>query len=184
MMSARFSSLFALVVLALLVPTSSGAHTVPSLTVDAVFQPDRSYVVRVNVDPRLFLSAQPTSLPPVEAKWYRDQSPEELKKTEQQAAEYLKRALTFLFGGQAVVPGAVTFVPMDGATNQALTAESKEVHLLAEMKGSSTAADFQIALGHDANTSLILINSLGEQPERRPQVLFPGETSRAFIFAK
>lgn len=51
---------------------------------------------------------------------------------------------------------------MDGATNQALTAESKEVHLLAEMKGNSTAADFQIALGHDANTSLILINSLGE----------------------
>lgn len=167
-----------------LLPSWLHAHTVPSLTVDAAFQPDRSYVVKVNVDPRLFLSTQPTSLPPVESKWYHDQSPEDLKKTEQQATEYLKRALTLLFGGQTTEVAKVTYTAMDGATNQPLSAESKEVHLLAEIRGSTTAADFQVALGKDANTSLILINSRGDEMERRPQVLFPGETSRAFVVAK
>lgn len=175
--------LLLLAVVALL-PSLVRAHTIPSLTVEAVFQADRSYILRVNVDPRLFLSPQPTSLPPVETKWYSDQSPEELKKTEQQATEYLKRALTFLFGGQAGTASEVAYTPMDGATNQPLSAESKEVHLLAEIRGTTTAADFQVVLGMEANTSLILINSLGSQLERRPQVLFPGETSRAFMLAK
>ena len=168
----------------LLMPWLAGAHAIPSLTIDAVFQADHSYVLRVNVDPRLFLSAQPTSLPPVESKWYRDQSPEELKKTEQQASDYLKRVLTLLFAAQKAELPTITFTPMDGATNQPLSAESKEVHLLAEMRGSTSAADFQVSLGKEANTSLILINSLGDQMERRPQVLFPGETSRAFSLAK
>lgn len=165
-------------------PASVCAHAVPSLIVDAVFQTDGTYALRVNVDPRLFLSAQPTSLPPVESKWYRDQSPEDRKKTEQQATEYLKRALTFLFGGQRSELAEIHFTAMDGATNQPLAEQSAEVHLLAEVRGKTSAVDFQVGLGKDANTSLILINSLGEEMERRPQVLFPGETSRAFALAK
>jgi hypothetical protein len=69
---------------------------------------------------------------------------------------------------------------MDGATNEPLKTDSKEVHLLAEMHGMAPGSDFQIVIGKDANSSVILLNSLGDQMERRPQVLFPGETSRAF----
>jgi hypothetical protein len=169
-----------LVLLLAFVAAAAQAHTVPSLTIEAVFQADHSYTLRINVDPRLFLSTQPTSLPPVEAKWYRDQSPDELKKTEQQAADYLKRAVSLLFAAKPAELPVITFKPMDGATNEPLAAESKEIHLLAEMHGMVTAPDFQIAISKDANSSVILLNSLGDQMERRPQVLFPGETSRAF----
>ncbi len=166
-----------------LLPHRAEAHTIPSLTVEAIFQADHSYLLRINVDPRLFLSTQPTSLPPVEARWYRDQSPEELRKTEQQAADYLKKAIALLFANTPAELPAITFKPMDGATNQPLSDASKEVHLLAEMQGTTTGKDFQLVLGKDANSSLILLNSFANQQERRPQVLFPGETSRAFVLA-
>jgi len=174
----RAMRLFAL--LLLLVATAARAHTVPSLTVEAIFQADHSYTLRINVDPRLFLSTQPASLPPIEAKWYRDQSPDELKKTEQQAIDYLKKAVSLLFATKPADLPTITFKPMDGATNEPLTAESKEVHLLAEMHGMATGPDVQIVISRDANTSVILLNSLGDEMERRPQVLFPGETSRPF----
>ena len=62
------------------------AHQVPSLTVEALFSADRSYTLRINVDPRLFISDQPSSLPPVPIEWYRDQKPEELAATKLKAA--------------------------------------------------------------------------------------------------
>ncbi|MDB6138914.1 MAG: hypothetical protein JWO94_1986 [Verrucomicrobiaceae bacterium] len=158
------------------------AHAIPSLTVEAIFSTDRSYVLRVNVDPRLFLSDKPTALPPVEAGWYRDQTPEQLKATEKKSSEYLASALRPLFSGQVIALPDTTYEPMDGATNLPLTPESKEVHLLAQMHGQvpAGALDFALGVGREANTSLILINSLDGKEERRPQVLFPGETSRAF----
>ncbi len=158
------------------------AHAIPSLTVEAIFNADRSYVLRVNVDPRLFLSTKPTTLPPVEAGWYRDQTPEQLKKTEKKSNEYLASALTLLFSDRPMAFPAITYQPMDGATNLPLTDDSKEVHLLAEMKGQvpAGALNSSFAVGKDANTSVILINSQEGKQERRPQVLFPGETSRPF----
>ena len=158
------------------------AHSVPSLTVEAIFKTDRSYLLRVNVDPRLFLSTKPTSLPPVEASWYRDQSPEQVKATAKSASDYLASALTAVFSGTSSPLPAITCQPMDGATNLPLNADSKEVHLLAEMRGQAPAAagDFTLAIGKDANSSVILINSVDGKQERRPQVLFPGETSRPF----
>ena len=158
------------------------AHSIPSLTVEAIFKLDRSYLLRVNVDPRLFLSTKPTSLPPVEASWYRDQGPEQLKATEKSAGDYLATALKPLFSGTSAPLPAITFQAMDGATNLPLTAESKEVHLLAEMHGQAPVAarEFALAVGKEANSSVILINSVDDKQERRPQVLFPGETSRPF----
>jgi len=158
------------------------AHSVPSMTVEAIFNTDRSYLLRVNVDPRLFLSTKPTSLPPVEASWYRDQSPEQVKATAKSVTDYLVNALTSVFSGTPAPLPAITCQPMDGATNLPLSADSKEVHLLAEMHGQAPAAagDFTLAIGKDANSSVILINSVDGKQERRPQVLFPGETSRPF----
>jgi len=158
------------------------AHAIPSLTVEAVFKADRSYELKVNVDPRLFLSNKPTTLPPVESAWYRDQTPDQLKATEKKSTEYLASALSVLFSGQSTALPPITYQPMDGATNLPITAESKEVHLLATMQGQlpASAVDFALGVGAEANTSVILINSLDGKEERRPQVLFPGETSRPF----
>ena len=157
------------------------AHTVPSMTVEAEFGTDHSYVLRINLDPRLFLSTNPTTLPPVEAAWWREQSEGQKKASLQQAIDYVQKALTLIFGGKAIALPAFSFQPMDGAANTPFTAETKEVHLLAETRGKAEASEFQVALGKEANTSLILLNSYGGNVERRPQVLFPGETSRAFV---
>lgn len=180
----RFNAAF-LLLASLLLLVSGGralAHAIPSLTVEALFHADRSYVLKVNVDPRLFLSNKPTTLPPVEAAWYRDQSPDQLKATEKRCNEYLAGALSVLFSGQSIALPSIVYQPMDGATNLPITPESKEVHLLAEMHGQlpPSALDSTIGVGADANTSVILINSLAGKEERRPQVLFPGETSRPF----
>jgi len=155
----------------------AGAHTVPSLTLEAVFRTDGQYLLRANVDPRVFLAADPTVLPPVEAGWYRNQSAEQLKDTEAKAADYLRQALVVTFGGAAHELSKPVFLPMDGATNEPLSPGSQEVHLLAEFTGQTGAGPFQVWLGQQANTSLILLTTIGEQAERRPMVVFPGETS-------
>lgn len=157
------------------------AHTVPSITVEAEFSADRSFVLRVNLDPRLFLSTNPTTLPPMEAAWWRDQSDEQKKASLQQALDYVHKALAVIFAGKPIALPAFAFQPMDGAANTPFTPETKEVHLLAEARGKAEANEFQVALGKEANTSLILLNSYAGNGERRPQVLFPGETSRAFV---
>lgn len=176
------SARLAFVWLLLMSSGSVQAHSIPSLTVEAIFNMDRSYLLRVNVDPRLFLSTKPTSLPPVEASWYRDQSPEQLKATEKAASDYLATALLPKFSSASAPLPTVTFQPMDGATNRPLGPDSKEVHLLAEAHGQSpaSAGDFTLGVGKDAESSVILINSVDGKQERRPQVLFPGETSRPF----
>jgi hypothetical protein len=51
------------------------------------------------------------------------------------------------------------------------------VHLLAEFIGQTGMGPFQVRLGQQANTSLILLTTIGDQTERRPMVVFPGETS-------
>lgn len=172
---------FLVVVAAVLGSARLSAHTVPSMTVEAEFGTDHSYVLRINLDPRLFLSTNPTTLPPVEASWWREQSDEQKKASLQQALDYVQKALTVIFGGKAIALPAFSFQPMDGAANTPFTTETKEVHLLAETSGKAEASEFEVALGKDANTSLILLNSYGGNVERRPQVLFPGETSRAFL---
>jgi hypothetical protein len=44
------------------------------------------------------------------------------------------------------------------------------------------ATEFQIAFAKSATIDLILLNGLENAAERKPQVLFPGETSRPFVF--
>jgi alpha-mannosidase len=80
------------------------AHQIPSLSVEALFSKDRTYLVRINVDPRLFLSAQPSSLPPVPVEWFRDQSDAEKKKTFETAEAYLKSLPPASLPGTASLP--------------------------------------------------------------------------------
>lgn len=177
------SARFHLVVIFLIaVAVKAVAHQVPSLTVEAEFGMDGAYTLRVNVDPRLFLSDRPSELPPVPVEWYRDQSEAELAATRRSAQAYLARALTLVFSDKNESMPSCTFLPMDGATNMPLDVETREVHLLARCSARvpEGGRDFKLALGKDANVSMILLNSLAGKAERRPQVLFPGETSRAF----
>ena len=160
------------------------AHVVPSMTLEADFNADQSYVLRINVDPRTFLAADPTTLPPVPASWYREQSPEQLAATHQKAREYLSRALGVLFGGQKHDLPTCEIQAIDGADNTTFKADTQEVHLLATARGQipTGAATFQIEFAKDANTSLILLHTQAGKAELRPQVIFPGESSRAFQF--
>lgn len=150
-----------------------------------MFSTDRGYTLRINLDPRLFLSDQPATLPPVPIEWYRDQTPAELAKTEGLAQEYLDRALKLRFGELSVALPKCSFRPMDGATNLPVSAETKEVHLVAEAGGRTPDGgnQFQLMLSRDANTSMILLNSFDGQMERRPNAVFPGEGSRPFLLA-
>lgn len=159
------------------------AHTIPSLTVEAMFEPDREYVLTVNVDPRLFLHEQPAEHPPVAADWFREMQPDQVNKASADASAYLRKAMELRFGGEPAGFPEFSFQPIDGSTNRALDAESTEVHLLATVRGNVPPGrrDFQLMLGRDANTSLILLKSFGGQAERRPSVLFPGETSLPFL---
>lgn len=160
----------------------SSAHVVPNMTIEAEFARDHSFVLRLNLDPRVFLSDQPTSLPPVTADWFLNQSDEQKKATYQQATEYLKANVGLIFGDQPLALPEAEFVAMDGATNESIKPDTAETHLLATAKGQVPAGsdNFKLAFGKAANVSLILLNSEEGNEERRPQVIFPGETSRPF----
>lgn len=156
------------------------AHVIPNMTVEAAFAPDGAYTLTINVDPRTFLAADPTTLPPVPASWFREQTPEQTASTRQKAGDYLSGALRPLFDGQKTPLPPCHIQAIDGADNTPLTADTQEVHLLAVAKGQvpDGASGFQVDFAKDANTTLILLCSLAGKADPRPQVLFPGETSR------
>lgn len=159
------------------------AHQIPSLSVEAAFFKDRSFEITVNLDPRLFLSDQPSSLPPVPIEWFRDQSEEERKKTYVSASSYLEKALRLDFSGTVMPLPECTCRAMDGATNQEVSDETKEVHLLAVAKGKVPpgAKSFRAVLTQNAGVSMILMYSFEGEMEKKPNVVFPGETSREFL---
>ena len=158
------------------------AHVVPNMTVEAEFNSAGSYTLRINVDPRTFLAADPTALPPVPASWYLEQTPEQAAATHEKAQQYLASSLGVLFDGKKTVLPACKIQAMDGADNTLLKADTQEVHLLATASGELPVdvATFQIDFAKEANTSLILLHTQAGKTELRPQVIFPGETSRPF----
>ena len=164
--------------------TVAGAHVVPSMTVEAEFQSDGGYALRINVDPRTFLAPDPTTLPPVPASWYREQTPEQIAATHERAQDYLAEALGLLFEGKKVPLPPCRIEAINGEDNTPLSEETQELHLLATAAGRvPAAATFQIDFSKAANTSLILVHSRAGKSDLRPQVLFPGETSREFQLA-
>lgn len=168
--------------LAMMLPTLSAvAHTVPTIVLESEFTSGRSCTLTVNVDPRLFLSEQPTSLPPVAASWFLDQDDAAKKKTTTQAADYVAKSLHLSVGETEFKP-AWEITAIDSASATPLAATSAEVHLLARWKGPIPAVkgDFKAALDPKCAVSLIVLNGTEGRKERRPQVIFPGETSRGY----
>lgn len=161
---------------------SAEAHVVPNMTVEAEFSADGRYAFQINVDPRTFLASDPTSLPPVPASWYLDQPAEQAAATKAKAQEYLSRALGLVFGGNKAPLPICEILPIDGEDNTPLEPDTQEVHFLAKTSGSVPpgTASFQVEFSKDANTTLILLPRQTGNSAARPQVVFPGETSRAF----
>ena len=162
--------------------TPAVAHVVPNMTIETEFTQGRQFTLKMNLDPRVFLSDQPTSLPPVSADWYLSQSETEKAATYAKAMEYLKANVGLTFNDQTLPLPACEFVALDGATYEAVKPDTAETHLLATAKAEvpGGADSFKIAFGKGANVSLILLNSEEGNNERKPQVIFPGETSRPF----
>ena len=157
------------------------AHTVPTLVLESEFTGARACSMSVNVDPRLFLSEQPTSLPPVPASWFFEQDAANREKTGQQTRQYLAKSLRIHVGETELTP-EWKITPIDSASSAPLAPESAEVHLLAEWTGHlpAKAGDFKVALEKGCAVSLIVLNGTEGKKERRPQVIFPGETSRGY----
>lgn len=157
------------------------AHTVPIMVVEAEFSASRELVLKVNLDPRLFLSPLPTSLPPVPASWWFEQDEAGKAKTMQAAGDYVQKNLT-LRVGSAVVSGTWKVQPVDSASAFPLGQASTEVHLLAEHRGPlpDATGDFKVSVSKECAVAVILLCSNVGDAERNPQSLFPGETSRGF----
>jgi len=158
------------------------AHFVPSMTMEAGFAADRTYELKISVDPRAFLAGDPTSLPPVSAAWYLGQNPGQVAGTHERAQRYLEEVLGLIFDGKKVEMPACRIEAINGEDNTPLNEESQEVHLLARVGGivPEGATTFQIDFSKTASTSLIIVHSQGGKEDLQPQALFPGETSRAF----
>jgi hypothetical protein len=171
--------------LTLFLTASASAHQVPNMTIEADFDSQGHFAMQVNVDPRVILSDQPTSLPPVVAAWFLEQTPEQVKATFEKAVAYLSENLKLQFGSAVLPLPEMTWQAMDGTTNLPLTTATTEVHLLATIKGTVPAAqgNFALGFGQAAQVSLILLLKNPSLTEPKVMVLFPGETSRPFSVA-
>jgi hypothetical protein len=160
---------------------SLSAHTVPVVVIEAEFSSAREAVIKVNLDPRLFLSAQPTAVPPVPASWWFEQDEAAQQTTRKAAADYVARIFTFSVG-TTPLRGDWKVEPIDSASAFPLGQASTEAHLLVEHHGALPASpgDFKVAVGKECAVAVILLCSNAGDAERRPQSLFPGEISRAF----
>jgi hypothetical protein len=170
-----------LILLAAATCGSLRAHTVPVVVIEAEFSPAREAVIKVNLDPRLFLSAQPTAVPPVPASWWFEQDESAQLDTRKTAADYVARTFTFSVG-KTTLRGDWKVEPIDSASAFPLGQASTEAHLLVEHRGvlPATAGDFKVAVGKECAVAVILLCSNAGDEERKPQSLFPGEISRAF----
>jgi hypothetical protein len=104
---------------------------------------------------------------------------QEVEQAHQKAAAFINRTVTLRLGQSAAAPGW-TFIPVDGANNKPLAPDSAEIHLVADAKVAvpADAASLEIMLDRSSAAALTLLGTVYGKAERRPQVLFPGETSR------
>lgn len=172
--------LFTALIFCLIVGSATHAHQVPNMTVEAAFAADGGFEIKVNIDPRVFLSDNPTSLPPVPASWYLDQSEEQRHDTFRQATSHIGRMLKFLLGKEALKEPAIDWQAMDGATSLAVTADTAETHLLGTLRGAvpEGADRFTLEYAREGQVSLILLTTIPGMTEPKVQVLFAGEASR------
>jgi hypothetical protein len=172
--------LFTALTFCLILGSAVHAHQVPNMTVEAAFAADGGFEIKVNLDPRVFLSDNPASLPPVPASWYLDQTEDQRRENFQQATSHVGRMLKFQLGRDALKEPAINWQAMDGATSLAVTADTAETHLLGTLRGvvPEGADSFTLEYARDGQVSLILLTTTPGMTEPKVQVLFAGEASR------
>jgi hypothetical protein len=165
----------------LLLGAQVGAHTVPSMVAEAEFNPAREVVLLVNLDPRLILTEQPSSVPPVPASWWFGQDEHARTNTLALAAAYVDAQLKFRVG-TSEIHGTWKVQPVDGATVTPVTPSSAEVHLLVEHRGPlpEVPGDFKLTVAKSCAVPTLLVNAMAGAEQRQPQAVFPGESSRGF----
>lgn len=180
-LSRMLRAVFSLGVALLCLGTQAGAHTVPSMVAEAEFSPERQVTLLVNLDPRLFLTDQPTAVPPIPASWWFQQSEGEQAETLKRAAAYVDAQLQFHVGA-GELRGDWKVQPVDSATVAPLTPSSAEVHLLAEHQGPlpEVEGDFKMKVAPACAVATLLMNVMAGAEQRQPQLVFPGESSRGF----
>ncbi len=175
--------LFTALIFCLIVGSAVHAHQVPNMTVEAAFTADGGFEIKVNIDPRVFLSDNPASLPPVPASWYLDQSEEQRRDTFRQATSHVGSMLKFQLGKEALKEPSIEWQAMDGATSLAVTADTAETHLLGTLRGAvpEGADRFTLEYARNGQVSLILLTTTPGMTEPKVQVLFAGEASRPVV---
>lgn len=158
------------------------AHPIPTLVVEAIFHPDRTCELKVNLDPRLFLHEVPSTLPPVPGSWWWDQSESDRTANQDRARQYLARTLQFAFGTTQAQP-TWSVHAIDSTLTTELSPTSAEVHLLSicRVEPTADAREFKLTLARSAVVPVILLNSEFGNAKITPQSVYPGETSRAFL---
>ena len=156
------------------------AHRVAELALEAEFQADGSFVCRVTLDPRLFLAADPSAMPPVGPEWFLDQDPEAWGKSQLQAAERLSELLKTSLGKRVLDWKGASWQAMDGNSNGPLTRDSAETHLLATLRGrvESGQGPFAVSLATSSPVALIVLTQRPDDEKPQVQALFAGETSQ------
>ncbi|MBL9117048.1 MAG: hypothetical protein JNJ83_18725 [Verrucomicrobiaceae bacterium] len=149
----------------------------PSLGLEADLHQRAPSTLKLDIDPRLVVSANPSQLPPIPADWYRSLTDADRQQTLDSAVRFISGNLVFKSGAEPVML-KWRFTAVDGTTAVPLNDDSKEVHLLAQATVTLSGSDFTVSLGRDCAAALTMIAAVDGKTERRSQVLFPGETSR------
>jgi hypothetical protein len=155
----------------------ASAHTVPNITVEVELTAE-GYELSLNIDPRLFLAANPSALPPLGAGWWLDQTPEEQQAVLVKAAQYVGETLTLRVGGAPCPWPNIVWTAINGEDNTPVNRGGAELHLLGIVTKTHPGAKLSFDLLPKANSSVILFGTVVGRPIRRAQVLFAGESSK------
>lgn len=166
-----------LALMALVLALVAHAHPVPDVPVHSLFEPDRTSLIRVEIDPRCFAAEHDTA-PYFFRREFEKLTQEQRSGMLETAREFLKSTVEFRFE-----PGGV-FAPQFGFDFERKPGEAFEseddvmiIQAGAAFKIPSDAQGYRVRARPEGKLSVLVLNRLGGQAIGRVHVLFPGETS-------
>lgn len=171
--------IFSTSIICLLYPIFCWAHPIPDLPVIGSFERNGSASITIEVDPRCF-AEDPEEVPFLEKEAFAKLNSEEKKALTDQARNLIQKALRVRFGSEEWFSPEFRFeflakehetIELDG--DIMLIRATHERTLTPETKS------YQIKALDSADYDLVFTNILGGKPQRRVNVLWPGEESYA-----
>ena len=169
--------IFSTSIICLLYPLFCWAHPIPDLPVIGSFERNGSASITIEVDPRCF-AEDPEDVPFLEKEAFAKLNSQEKKALTDQARNLIQKALRIRFGSEEWFFPEFRFeflakehetIELDG--DVVLIRATHERTLTPEMKS------YQIKALDSADYDLVFTNVLGGKPQRRVNVLWPGEES-------